>query len=212
MPGAGRAAARCLAAGYASLCKHRYGARRTGAVADDHGGLLDGGRQRQGVQHHLAGLKYSKDFYQAGRAQFVTPCLMQRSQAACMLGAGLPQQGNPAPQAAHSKKEEKRAAACTTPHLNAGAGGAHHLAARSHPSHSINISHTAKATKRRTCLLVLEVRTISSSGITWAGLKKCAPTMRSRHLVLAPTCVVWRRCLGRAGRRVIGERHSRVHL
>ena len=38
-----------------------------------------------------------------------------------------------------------------------------------------------------TCLEVRSVRTISSSGMTWAGLKKCAPMMRSGQVVCAPT-------------------------
>ncbi len=45
----------------------------------------------------------------------------------------------------------------------------------------------AAAAARPTCWLVRPVRTISSSGITCAGLKKCAPTMRSCARVLAPT-------------------------
>lgn len=37
-----------------------------------------------------------------------------------------------------------------------------------------------------TCGDVLSVRTISSSGMTCAGLKKWAPTIRSGHEVFAP--------------------------
>ena len=45
----------------------------------------------------------------------------------------------------------------------------------------MSIKHTNSKQRfaRRTCLLVNCVRTISSSGITCAGLKKWAPTTRS---------------------------------
>lgn len=54
------------------------------------------------------------------------------------------------------------------------------------PTHS-HIVNAAGLAAPPTCLLVLLVRTISSSGITCAGLKKCAPTMRSCALVVLPT-------------------------
>lgn len=45
-----------------------------------------------------------------------------------------------------------------------------------------------------TCLEDLSVRTISSKGITCAGEKKCAPSIRSGQLVLAPTCAHSSKC------------------